>query len=152
MYPRGVRSQKTGVKWDYRGSGGVENEEEARERGLRMGEWIREFASSERRVEEAHRQEQAGLTGDGNKPLAPVNLVLAVIAHQTFLDLLTQVLVAPASKGRAWCYGGLDHKLKHSGVTTLQAVRCSGSAPDSADGKWRIISQNQVAGSAAVVT
>ena len=84
-------------RWDYRGSSAAETEAEARLRGTRIVQWLQDIV---------HAPEAAA--------------VVVVVAHQTLLDLVMQLLLEPHRRGADWRYGGARHKFGHTGVAELR--------------------------------
>jgi len=86
--------------WDYRGSSRRETEEEARERAVRIVEWIWETAQA------------LSLRG---RSRFPKTLLLTI--HQTMADLICQLLIDGTAAG--WVYGEVRYKLTNTGVTEV---------------------------------
>jgi|TARA_B110001469_G_scaffold125584_1_gene141283 broad specificity phosphatase PhoE len=84
-------------EWEYQGSDAEESDLEARQRARRVAGWLRDDCLPQVR-------------GGG---------AVVLVAHQTFLDLVMQVLLT-GSDAR-FTYGSPQHKLAHTGVCRLLA-------------------------------
>mmetsp|Transcript_119435 Transcript_119435/g.337959 ORF Transcript_119435/g.337959 Transcript_119435/m.337959 type:complete len:353 (-) Transcript_119435:71-1129(-) len=101
--------------WDYRGDSPKETEDEARERALHFLDWLTQDAVASARSKLCKAPEGA------RKELA----TLVLVTHQTFMDLLVQVLV----RGTAalWEYGVPQYRLQNAGITEIY-LKADGSA------------------------
>lgn len=82
-------------EWGYKGSSAQESEAEARQRARSVVSWLRG---------EAVPQARGG--------------AVVLFAHQTFLDLLVQLLLTGSDV--SWSYGMPKHKLAHTGVVRVK--------------------------------
>ena len=98
-------------RWDYRGCSAtrLETEPEARERGARLVEWL-----------------QATVHAPG------AATAVVVVAHQTLLDLVMQLLLEPQRCGADWQYGRPRHRFGHTAVAEVRP----GETPADA---WRLV-------------
>ena len=83
-------------EWDYTSSSTVESEQEAKQRARRVASWLRHEVVPE-------------LRGGA----------VVLVAHQTFLDLLLQLLLTGSDD--RFCYGMPRHKLVHTGLFRVRA-------------------------------
>lgn len=88
--------------WDYRGSSSRETEAEAKDRAVRIVEWIL--------LESAPALRRRTLKAD-----VPRTLVL--VAHQTLLDLVQQLLVTGTHA--KWAYGDITYKICNAAITEI---------------------------------
>lgn len=86
-------------KWDYLGTSIKETEEECRARAARVVQWLCSSA--------------AAMTSEGRSTAK----TLILTTHQTFADLLCQILVHGDAK--RWSYGEISFKLQNAGMTEL---------------------------------
>ena len=83
-------------EWEYEGSSAQESEADVRARARSVVSWLRD---------EAMPQARGG--------------AVVLFAHQTFLDLLLQLLLTGSDA--SWTYGMPKHKLAHTGVVRVLA-------------------------------
>lgn len=88
-------------QWDYRGSNLKETEQEHKERGLRLVEWLQDEAAASLR---------ARCTGTD----CPT-ILLAI--HQSLADLLLQILVEGTAE--KWSYGDIENKVTNAAFTEV---------------------------------
>jgi broad specificity phosphatase PhoE len=88
-------------QWDYRGSNLKETEQEHKERGLRLVEWLQNEAAASLR---------ARCTGTD----CPT-ILLAI--HQSLADLLLQILVEGTAE--KWSYGEIENKVTNASFTEV---------------------------------
>lgn len=88
--------------WDYRGCNQRETEDEARERAVRVVEWLL--------LDQAPALRRRSLKAD-----APRTLIL--VAHQTLLDLVQQLLVTGTHA--KWAYGDITYKICNAAITEI---------------------------------
>jgi broad specificity phosphatase PhoE len=84
-------------QWDYQGTEAEETDCEAKQRAHRIVRWLREQYLC--------------------KPQAQQPRVFVLVAHQTFLDLVIQILLTGTDE--RFFYGRPLHKLRHAGVCRL---------------------------------
>lgn len=87
--------------WEYRGNSPKETEAEAKERGMRLAEWLH--------------TEGADLVLSRAKGKEIPSLILTI--HQSLADLLCQIMVdGHADK---WTYGDITHRMSNTGITEI---------------------------------
>ena len=92
--------------WNYRGTSPQETEAETRERGIDFVSWLYDFIESVRCD-----------NASGN-----VFSTVIVEAHQTYLDLILQLLINGNTNSAAgnWRYGSIRYHSSHTAITELQ--------------------------------
>ena len=97
--------------WNYVGNFPMEIESETRERGLQFVRWLSE--------------------GIFSGPLKDMDAIV-VVAHQTFLDLVVQILLGERPSN--WRYGKVKYKLAHTAISELM--------PNEDASSWSLVETN----------
>jgi len=101
--------------WQYSGTTQRETEPEVRQRALKFADWIRNEA----------------IPSLCAQPAGPGGHTLVLVTHQTFSDLLCQLLIEGNDK--SWEYGAIEHRMQDGGMTELLLE----------GGRWRLGKSNQ---------